>query len=68
MLVFLDAMVPEDGETTVDVLPVTKQLIDLTVDGWRVPPMPEQPPTLGLSGGPSQQANGCANCRPVTTA
>ncbi|MCE0762403.1 alpha/beta hydrolase [Pseudonocardia kujensis] len=48
-LVFLDAMVPEDGETAVDVLPVTKQLID-AVDGWRVPPMPEQPPPLGLFG------------------
>jgi hypothetical protein len=49
-LVFLDAMVPEDGESAVDVLPVTKQLIDLAVDGWRVPPMPEQPPPLGLFG------------------
>lgn len=49
-LVFLDAMVPEDGETAVDVLPVTKQLVDLAVDGWRVPPMPEQPPPLGLFG------------------
>ncbi|MEU8639145.1 alpha/beta fold hydrolase [Amycolatopsis sp. NPDC048633] len=38
-LVFLDAMVPEDGETAVDVLPITKQLIDAAVDGWRVPPM-----------------------------
>lgn len=42
-LVFLDAMVPEDGETAVDVLPVTKQLIDLAVDGWRGRPMPEHP-------------------------
>jgi pimeloyl-ACP methyl ester carboxylesterase len=49
-LVFLDAMVPEDGETAVDVLPVTKQLIDVAVDGWRVPPLPEQPPPLGLFG------------------
>lgn len=49
-LVFLDAMVPEDGETAVDVLPVTKALIDVAVDGWRVPPMPEQPPPLGLFG------------------
>jgi pimeloyl-ACP methyl ester carboxylesterase len=38
-LVFLDAMVPEDGETAADVIPVTKQLIDSAVDGWRVPPM-----------------------------
>ncbi|MFD4668520.1 alpha/beta fold hydrolase [Lentzea sp. NPDC058450] len=49
-LVFLDAMVPEDGESAVDVLPVTKRLIDVAVDGWRVPPMPEQPPPLGLFG------------------
>ncbi|SFW71106.1 alpha/beta fold hydrolase [Amycolatopsis australiensis] len=49
-LVYLDAMVPEDGETAVDVLPVTKQLIDAAVDGWRVPPLPEQPPPLGLFG------------------
>ncbi|MEU0796569.1 alpha/beta fold hydrolase [Amycolatopsis sp. NPDC005961] len=38
-LVFLDAMVPEDGETAADVIPLTKQLIDDAVDGWRVPPM-----------------------------
>ncbi|MFG1641337.1 alpha/beta fold hydrolase [Amycolatopsis sp. NPDC049252] len=38
-LVFLDAMVPEDGETAADVLPITKQLIDQAVDGWRIPPM-----------------------------
>ncbi|MFD5823835.1 alpha/beta fold hydrolase [Lentzea sp. NPDC060358] len=49
-LVFLDAMVPEDGESAVDVLPVTKRLLDVAVDGWRVPPMPEQPPPLGLFG------------------
>jgi pimeloyl-ACP methyl ester carboxylesterase len=49
-LVFLDAMVPEDGETAADVLPVTKQLIDAAVDGWRVPPLPELPPPRGLFG------------------
>lgn len=49
-LVYLDAMVPEDGETAVDVLPFTKQLIDDAVDGWRVPPLPELPPPLGLFG------------------
>ncbi|WIY06673.1 alpha/beta fold hydrolase [Amycolatopsis mongoliensis] len=38
-LVFLDAMVPEDGETAADVIPLTKQLVDSAVDGWRVPPM-----------------------------
>ena len=40
-LVYLDAMVPEDGETAADVMPVTKELIDLAVDGWRVPPLKE---------------------------
>jgi pimeloyl-ACP methyl ester carboxylesterase len=49
-LVYLDAMVPEDGETAVDVMPISKQLIDLAVDGWRVPPLPERPPPLGLFG------------------
>jgi hypothetical protein len=43
-------MVPEDGETAVDVMPISKQLIDLAVDGWRVPPLPERPPPLGLFG------------------
>jgi pimeloyl-ACP methyl ester carboxylesterase len=46
-LVYLDAMVPEDGETAVDVMPVTKTLIDLA-DGWRIPPLPEGP--FGLFG------------------
>ncbi|MER7011020.1 alpha/beta hydrolase family protein [Saccharopolyspora sp. NPDC000359] len=49
-LVFLDAMTPEDGEAAIDVHPITKQLVDNAVDGWRVPPMPEQPPPLGLFG------------------
>jgi pimeloyl-ACP methyl ester carboxylesterase len=51
-LVYLDAMVPEDGETAVDVQPMAKGLIDLAEDngGWRVPPLPEQPPPLGLFG------------------
>jgi pimeloyl-ACP methyl ester carboxylesterase len=49
-LVFLDAMVPEDGETAVDIHPMTKNLIDLAVDGWRVPPLPEQPAPVGLFG------------------
>ncbi|EOD66952.1 esterase [Amycolatopsis vancoresmycina DSM 44592] len=49
-LVYLDAMVPEDGETAVDVMPITEQLIDAAVDGWRVPPLPELPPPLGLFG------------------
>ncbi|MBE1468812.1 alpha/beta hydrolase [Kibdelosporangium phytohabitans] len=51
-LVFLDAMVPEDGEAAVDVLPAVQHAIDLAVSsgGWRVPPLPEQPPPLGLFG------------------
>ncbi|MEU8364793.1 alpha/beta fold hydrolase [Nonomuraea sp. NPDC048882] len=52
-LVYLDAMVPEDGESAADVMPVTRQLIELAAgsgDGWRVPPMPELPPPAGLFG------------------
>ncbi|MYW89705.1 alpha/beta hydrolase [Amycolatopsis rubida] len=52
-LVYLDAMVPEDGETAVDVQPVSQSLIDLAKqhgDGWRVPPLPEQPAPFGLFG------------------
>lgn len=52
-LVYLDAMVPEDGETAVDVMPVTQHLIDLALrseSGWQVPPPPEMPPPVGLFG------------------
>ncbi|MCK1797528.1 alpha/beta hydrolase [Streptomyces sp. XM4193] len=52
-LVHLDAMVPEDGESAADVIPVTRQLIELaerSESGWRVPPMPELPAPLGLFG------------------
>lgn len=52
-LVYLDAMVPEDGETAVDVQPITQVLVDRAVrsaSGWRVPPLPEKPPPLGLFG------------------
>jgi pimeloyl-ACP methyl ester carboxylesterase len=52
-LVYLDAMVPEDGETAADVLPVTQTMIDLAAQsghGWRIPPPPEQPPPAGLFG------------------
>ncbi|MFF0487392.1 alpha/beta fold hydrolase [Nocardia sp. NPDC004068] len=52
-LVYLDAMVPEDGETAADVLPVTKAMIDLALaseSGWRVPPPPEMPAPHGLFG------------------
>jgi pimeloyl-ACP methyl ester carboxylesterase len=52
-LVYLDAMVPEDGETAVDVMPVNRHAVDrarASADGWRVPPMPELPPPHGLFG------------------
>ncbi|AXE83392.1 alpha/beta fold hydrolase [Streptomyces sp. Go-475] len=52
-LVYLDAMVPEDGESAADVMPVTQVLIDLaekSESGWRVPPLPELPPPSGLFG------------------
>ncbi|MFI7617529.1 alpha/beta fold hydrolase [Nonomuraea terrae] len=52
-LVYLDAMVPEDGESAVDVQPMTQALIDLAVtsdSGWRIPPLPELPPPSGLFG------------------
>jgi pimeloyl-ACP methyl ester carboxylesterase len=52
-LVFLDAMVPLDGESAADVMPVTRHLIDQALtsqSGWRVPPLPELPPPTGLFG------------------
>lgn len=52
-LVFLDAMVPADGETAVDVMPFTQTLIDAaatTAQPWRIPPLPELPAPLGLFG------------------
>ncbi|MGW8329342.1 alpha/beta fold hydrolase [Streptomyces sp. NPDC055897] len=45
-LVYLDAMVPEHGESAVDVQPVTQQLIDQAArdgHGWRIPPMQQTP-------------------------
>jgi len=52
-LVYLDAMVPEHGETAVDIHPMTQNLIELAAksdSGWRVPPLPERPAPLGLFG------------------
>ena len=52
-LVYLDAMVPEDGESAIDVQPMTQHLIELAEtsgSGWRVPPMPERPAPFGLFG------------------
>jgi pimeloyl-ACP methyl ester carboxylesterase len=52
-VVYLDAMVPEDGESAVDVMPMTQGLVDLATQsesGWRVPPLPELPAPFGLFG------------------
>jgi len=52
-LVFLDAMVPEHGETAVDIHPGLRATIEAALasdSGWRVPPMPELPPPFGLFG------------------
>lgn len=52
-LVYLDALVPEDGESVLDVLPVTRGLVDFAAQSdidWRVPPLPEMPPPAGLLG------------------
>ncbi|MFJ7276766.1 alpha/beta fold hydrolase [Kitasatospora sp. NPDC098663] len=52
-LVYLDALVPQDGESAVDVQPVGRRMIELaekSESGWRVPPMPELPAPLGLFG------------------
>ena len=43
-VVYLDAMVPEDGETAIDAMPVTQMLIDLAAASevpWRIPAFPE---------------------------
>lgn len=52
-LVYLDAMVPVDGETAVDVMPITGMLIEQAAASgspWRIPPLPERPAPLGLFG------------------
>lgn len=52
-LVYLDAMVPTDGETAADAQPVSHGMIEATLksaSGWRVPPMPELPPPAGWFG------------------
>ncbi|MFJ5227095.1 alpha/beta fold hydrolase [Streptomyces sp. NPDC088400] len=52
-LVYLDAMVPEDGESAADVMSTAQVLIDRAAKsetGWRVPPLPEMPPPVGLFG------------------
>ncbi|WP_405064452.1 alpha/beta fold hydrolase [Kribbella sp. NBC_01505] len=52
-LVYLDAMVPENGESVVDIIPTAQFLIDQaagTDAPWRIPPLPEMPPPAGLFG------------------
>ncbi|MFC8448752.1 alpha/beta fold hydrolase [Kitasatospora sp. NPDC057223] len=52
-LVYLDAMVPADGESVLDVMPLTRHLLDLAAGSdapWRVPPLPEGPAPVGLFG------------------
>ena len=65
-LVYLDAMVPEDGENAVDVIPMTQVLIDRAARSdidWRVPPLPEMPRPRACSGSPTRRTSlGCARC------
>lgn len=52
-LVYVDGMVPEDGESAVDVMPVTQYMIDAAAgsdEPWRIPPLPELPAPIGLFG------------------
>lgn len=58
-LVYLDAMVPEDGESAVDVVPMSQFLIDqaaTTDTPWRIPPLPEMPAGLFGVTDPEDQA------------
>jgi pimeloyl-ACP methyl ester carboxylesterase len=50
-LVYLDAMVPEDGESACDVMPVTKLILDAAKSSsdWRIPP-PQPASSPGLFG------------------
>lgn len=52
-LVYLDAMVPDHGQSAADVMPVSQAVITDAVtsgDGWRVPPLAELPAPFGLFG------------------
>jgi pimeloyl-ACP methyl ester carboxylesterase len=52
-LVYLDAMVPAHGENAIDVMPLTKVMIDGAAGSaqpWRIPPLPELAAPLGLFG------------------
>ncbi|WP_328916309.1 MULTISPECIES: alpha/beta fold hydrolase [unclassified Streptomyces] len=52
-LVYVDAMVPSDGDSALDVIPRTRRMIDAAADSdtpWRIPPLPEMPAPVGLFG------------------
>jgi len=52
-LVYVDALVPEHGETVVDVVPATRPMIEAASGGdepWRIPPPPALPAPIGLFG------------------
>ena len=51
-LVYLDAMVPTDGESAVDVMPITQVLIDQAARSdvpWRIPPMASPGALFGVT-------------------
>lgn len=52
-LVYLDAMVPKNGESALDIIPITQTMIDQAAQSdapWRIPPRGEMPPPFGLFG------------------
>lgn len=52
-LVYVDAMVPNDGDSALDVIPQTRRMIDAAAASdtpWRIPPLPEMPAPVGLFG------------------
>ncbi len=52
-LVYLDAMVPADGESVLDVMPATRYLLERAAGSdtpWRIPPLPQGPAPAGLFG------------------
>jgi pimeloyl-ACP methyl ester carboxylesterase len=52
-IVYLDAMVPQDGENAIDIMPALQLLVDAALasaNGWRIPPLPELPAPFGLFG------------------
>ncbi|CAM5664852.1 Esterase OS=Streptomyces antimycoticus OX=68175 GN=SANT12839_076770 PE=4 SV=1 [Streptomyces antimycoticus] len=62
-LVYLDAMVPEDGETAADVMPFTQAMIDQALaseSGWRIPPLVGTDPVLGSVRGHRSGGRGVA--------